>query len=195
MGNEIRTTVDLDKAKQELAELMKRCDSKKATPQDLADLRAALTKHPSMWRLVGDLAAVTQRQLLEAFDVSSTFKESVRHGLGVMRAELAGEDAPAIERLLAEQAAICWLQLNITQLKYSRSDNQSTSIALADYWERRLSADQRRFLRALETLARVRRLLRSHAVQVNIGAQQVNVVGEAKPGAGHGSGKDDSLAC
>jgi len=50
--------------------------------------------------------------------------------------------------------------------------------------EGRLSAAQRRHLRAVETLARVRRLLsRIPAVQLNIatqGGQPVNVVGEVE---------------
>jgi hypothetical protein len=45
-------------------------------------------------------------------------------------------------------------------------------------WERVLASKEARYLRAIETLARVRRLLRLPAVQVNIaaeGSQQVNV--------------------
>ena len=51
----------------------------------------------------------------------------------------------------------------------------NTTIVQADFWERRLSAAQRRFLRATETLARVRRL-QLPAVQVNIAERQLNQV-------------------
>jgi hypothetical protein len=48
------------------------------------------------------------------------------------------------------------------------------------YWERRLTAAQGRYLRACESLARVRRLSRPGApLQVNIGGQQVNMAGPA----------------
>ena len=46
------------------------------------------------------------------------------------------------------------------------------------HWERCLSAAHSRFLRALDSLARIRRLPRSKTVQVNIateGGQQLNV--------------------
>ena len=58
----------------------------------------------------------------------------------------------------------------------------SISLEKARFWEGRLNAAQRRFLRAMETLARVRKL-KLPPVQVNIaapGSQQANVMGEVK---------------
>ena len=56
---------------------------------------------------------------------------------------------------------------------------QSVTLTLGMYWEKRLSAAQRRFTRACETLARVRKLSRNTpALQFNIatsGGQQVNL--------------------
>jgi hypothetical protein len=46
------------------------------------------------------------------------------------------------------------------------------------YWEWRLQAAQGRYLRACESLVRVRCLSRSAPLQVNISAQQVNVAGD-----------------
>jgi hypothetical protein len=53
----------------------------------------------------------------------------------------------------------------------------SLSLEQGTYWEKRLSSVQRRYLRACETLARVRKLAQAAPLQVNIGAQQVNVAG------------------
>jgi hypothetical protein len=56
----------------------------------------------------------------------------------------------------------------------------SGTLEQGEYWEKRLSAAQRRYLRACETLARVRKLtLGTLALQVNIaaaGGQQVNMI-------------------
>jgi len=66
----------------------------------------------------------------------------------------------------------------------------------ADYWDRYLTTAQNRFLRAVEALARVRRLARNTpALQINIageGGKQVNVQGEVtgkdtQPPTGAGS--------
>ena len=56
---------------------------------------------------------------------------------------------------------------------------RSITLTLGMYWDRRLSAAQKRFTRACETLARVRKLsLNTPALQFNIaanGGQQVNL--------------------
>jgi hypothetical protein len=80
---------------------------------------------------------------------------------------------------VGSQAALCWLKLNLVELSYSNTMKQSITLTLAIYWEKKLSAAQRRFTRACETLARVRKLSSNvPALQLNIaasGGQQVNV--------------------
>jgi hypothetical protein len=65
------------------------------------------------------------------------------------------------------------------ELHYSHVMKQSITLTLGIFEEKRLSAAQRRFTRACETLARVRKLSRNTpALQFNIaanGGQQVNV--------------------
>ena len=70
--------------------------------------------------------------------------------------------------------ALCWLRLQLIEQQYSGVQAGNMTLPQGDYWERRLSAAQRRYLRAVETLARVRRL-RVPALQVNIGEKQVNI--------------------
>ena len=61
------------------------------------------------------------------------------------------------------------LKLNLVELSYSGTMKQSITLTLGMYWEKRLSAAQKRFTRACETLARVRKLSRNTpALQFNI---------------------------
>ncbi len=85
--------------------------------------------------------------------------------------------------MLIKQVGLCWLRLSSVELKHAVNTSGSSSISQAGYWDRTLSAAQRRYLRAIETLARLRRLLRPNAVQVNSGAQQVNVANVGKKDA------------
>jgi hypothetical protein len=48
--------------------------------------------------------------------------------------------------------------------------SESIILTLGQYWEKRLSAAQRRYLRACTTLARIRKM-RLPAMQVNIAAE------------------------
>ncbi len=63
------------------------------------------------------------------------------------------------------------------QHSYTANKVGMLTLKQGEYWEKRLSSAQRRYLRACETLARVRKLAQASPLQVNIGAQQVNGVG------------------
>ena len=85
-----------------------------------------------------------------------------------------------MERLLIEHVALCWLRVQKVEGGYTAFMTQpEVVIAQADWWERKLTAAQARYVRAVESLARVRRMARPSAVQINVGDQQVNVVGRA----------------
>src|ERR671918_2384035 len=110
---------------------------------------------------------------------TAAMKECWKHRLQVLKKDLGYEEAPLLEKLLIQQAALCWLKLNLVELSYSGTMAQSVTLTLGVYWEKRLSAAQKRFTRACETLARVRKLSRNTpALQLNIatsGGQQVNL--------------------
>lgn len=148
------------------------CENPK--PEDIRAFRAALADYPKLWTLAGDLAQVARLKMLEGLK-PPIVRESVEDGMRRIARDLAGDDAPLIERLLAEHAALCWAGYYLIEFYYHRALENSVTLAQGEYWEKRLSAAQRRYLRALESLARTRRLLRPRALQVNIGAQQVNV--------------------
>jgi hypothetical protein len=92
---------------------------------------------------------------------------------------LGYDAAPALERMIIEQAALSWMRLNLAECLASEA-MAANNARQREHYDRLLSSAQRRHLRAVETLARVRRLLRPTAVQVNVardGGQQVNVLG------------------
>jgi hypothetical protein len=75
-------------------------------------------------------------------------------------AEISASAATPIERLLAQEAAICWAELQKLRATHAKLDLRP---AHAVWWIHAISAAQLRFLRAVEEMARVRRL----AVPVN----------------------------
>ena len=109
-----------------------------------------------------------------------------------------GEDLPARPHLPLEEVArlpalldvrgepgpkqhttLCWFRLSMLELRYTSVMRKSITLTLGAYWERRLTAAQKRFNRAYESLERVRKLsARVPKVQINVaaeGGQQVNV--------------------
>jgi hypothetical protein len=153
-----------------------KANRKDATKADLAELRKALDAHPDAWRILGDLAQLAMDSVVDYFykpmgEDAEAHRESARRATGAIKRDLGYKTASPLEKLLIEQVAVCWLRAYIAEI-YVTIARAGDSL---EYWNRQLSAAQRRYLRAIETLARVRRL-GVPAVQVNIGAQQVNQV-------------------
>lgn len=150
-------------------------------PQDLKALSDLLSgnRKLELWRDVASAGYLAELTVIENARATAALKECWKHRLQVLKKDLGSDGAPMLEQLLIQQAALCWLRLNLVELAYSSVMKQSITLTLGIYWEKRLTAAQRRFTRACETLTRVRKLSRNTPVlQVNIaadGGQQVNV--------------------
>lgn len=88
-----------------------------------------------------------------------------------LRKDLGGPDPTPMERLLAERAVSCWFMVNIYETVFAQS--KDLTIRQSNSQLRRIDSAHKRFLSAVATLARVRKLALP-ALQVNIGTNQVN---------------------
>jgi hypothetical protein len=104
-------------------------------------------------------------------------KEAVLKRIDQVRAELEGPNPTPIERLLAERASLCWQIANWYESSFINTEGMS--IGQADYHQRRIDKAHRRFLSAVETLARVRKLALP-SLMLNIARNQQVNVGETR---------------
>jgi len=163
----------------EFKDLVAKTDKKNPSKGDIKALRAFLKKHPELWVAAGNLTEYAALGLIVGMEMPATVRESLRQGWDALRDELGYQTAPPLERLLIEQVVLCWLRHNMLELRYTCAVDKGMTALQGDFWNRRLAASQRRYLRACETLARIRKMVRTTpALQVNIataGGQQVNV--------------------
>jgi len=161
--------------------LLDKTNKENPRPQDVKALSGLLVGNKSLelWRGIASAGYLAELTVIENARATTAVKECWKHRLQVLKKELGSEEAPLLEQLLIQQAALCWLKLNLVELSYSNVMKQSITLTLGMYWEKRLTAAQSRFARACETLARVKRLsLNKPALQFNIatkGGQQVNL--------------------
>jgi hypothetical protein len=161
--------------------LLDKTNKENPRPQDVKALSDLLVGEKSLelWRGIASAGYLAELMVIENARATSAVKECWKHRLQVLKKELGCDEAPLLEQLLIQQAALCWLKLNLVELSYSGTMKGSITLTLGMYWEKRLSAAQRRFARACETLTRVRKWSRTMpALQVNIatrGGQQVNL--------------------
>jgi len=175
---EIYTEAEYQKKIAPLCDLIKKMNKKDPDPKELALLRRAMREHPVLWDKAGDLAKSAREEIITELPMSTCTREAVSAYVRHIRNELGHESAPMLEKLLIDQVVISWLRLYGTEISYSgiRSSGRLT-LDQGAYWERRLSAAQRRFLGACTTLTRIRKMAgrTPGLMQLNIGAQQVNV--------------------
>ena len=140
------------------------------------ELRRLLSEASDLWRYVS-VAELAARSAIEEASSRKGMQEVLLANYNGMRRELGHEQATPLEKALIDHVALCWWRLQEVEQRYSKVMSQSITLTLGQYWEKRLSAVQGRYLRALTTLARIRKM-GLPAMQVNIaaqGGQQVNI--------------------
>ncbi len=167
-----------DEALDRVRGVLVKVNREKPDPQALDELRTMMREVPALPRVLCDIAQINADKLIASLVSGTATQEAMRANVEAMRAGLGYHDAPELERCLIEHVVLCWLRVQKVEHGYTQFMGQaSVVLTQADWWERRLTAAQGRYLRACESLARVRRLTRPAAMQVNIGGRQVNVAG------------------
>ena len=129
--------------------------------------------NPDEWRKLGDLMQEAADHAFKGFWLGYATKESVKRGAELLKSELGFENASTLERMLIEQAVLCHIRLGMIEHLYSRQLSGSYRFDLGAHWEMRLTLAQRRYMKAITTLARVRGLLaRSDLAEANLAGKK-----------------------
>jgi hypothetical protein len=164
-------------------EVVRRAYAPEPKPADLNELRKWLALHPSLWRGVLDLAESVKSNLVARIVSDDAARIALISNVASIREELGYSSASALEKLLIENIVVAWLRNEWLEMQTVRlMGNGETPVSVVEFWERRLSASQHRYLSACQTLAKIRRLASKYPnLQVNIATQngqQVNVAGD-----------------
>ena len=132
---------------------------------------------PRLWEILSTLSKMAVRSWVDLLASERPGTEIVRRTIEKeierKRSEVAGEDPSPLERLLAERVALCWVAATYADAEYARKLKEGMSFREGEYYSKRCEQTNRQLLKAIEALARVRRLLTP--MQVNIGQNQINV--------------------
>jgi hypothetical protein len=132
---------------------------------------------PRLWEILSTLSSLAVRSWVDLLAPTGPGSEITRRTIEKeierKRSEVAGEGSSPLERLLAERVALCWLAANYADAEYTRKLKAGMSFREGEYYSRRCEQTNRQLLKAIESLARVRRLLTP--MQINIGQNQINL--------------------
>lgn len=147
---------------------------------DRGDARAAraiqtlVNEMPDLWEGCGNVATAAEEALVNLHAGRSVLaREALRKKLRDMRAALAGPSPSPLEQLLVERVVMCWLHSYQADMVYARAVGQLPPQQV-ELYHRRQDRAARQYLKALRSLADVRRLL-IPVVQLNVAQKQVNV--------------------
>jgi hypothetical protein len=178
---------EADKIRERFRALLTKANKEHPRSSDVQALRELLdgNKALKLWQNCMGMGELAENQALDTItddsDSGHGSRECWKQRLRAMRADLGHDTSTPLERLLIQQVTLCWLNLSLLEYRHVNIMKQSITLTLGAYWDKRLSMSQRRFTRACESLARVRRLSRRIPIQVNIaaqGGQQINVAAE-----------------
>jgi hypothetical protein len=155
----------------ELRALLVAVNKDKPKSEDIAKLNKLISELPNLVAVIGDLTSQAELKILEnAFSKDKAYILILSKSLKQMRHDMGYEQASVIEKSLIEHIVLCWLRLQTTEMRYEQAI-KSAGLTEGAYWEAKLSSNQKRYLRSVETLARIRKL--GISIQVNVAQNQV----------------------
>jgi hypothetical protein len=171
-----------DKIEQEIDEffgLIDKIDRKNVDKADIQRAQELVRKYPEISSCTLGMAGIILKQFLDKLNPQKSQQLFFEAETLNLKKELGYATSNQIEKLLIDQILLCWAGVNYTERRVSRMLTEGNyTYESGRYWQETLTRYQNRYLRAIETLARVRKLNKSIAVQFNIatdGGQQVNV--------------------
>jgi hypothetical protein len=131
------------------------------------EFRKFLKGDPEYVDTFGNMARDAERALIKkATGENLVIREIYAAKLAALRAELAGPQPNAIERLLVERVVACWFQVN--HADGIAAWTEQCTLEQGDYHQRRQDRAHKRFLSAVKMLATIRRLALPIRVDVNV---------------------------
>lgn len=135
-------------------------NKEKPKPEDVEALNKIFDESPHVWQQVGNLAARVKDSII-AMQCSQNHLviEATKRKVAEMRDRLGWKDASRLEKIVIEQVCMNWLRLNHLELVHEQKTRESHTVAVGEHWDKLLTQAQKRYLRACESLAKIRKLL------------------------------------
>ncbi len=150
-------------------------------PRAASEMLALCQAFPDYWKRIGGLEYSAEHawlRLMAPGDAPGAQfnREHITKELDGRRKALRRDGDSPLEQLLIDRLLSAWLQAMYTDMRYAHflGQNEGT-FKQGEYHQKNAERAARQLLRAVQALATVRRLIAP--TQVNIGQNQINVVG------------------
>ena len=135
-------------------------NKEKPQKKDIEALDKLFEESPHIWQQVGNIAARVKDSIISAQSGNSHIViEATKRKVADLRDKLGWNDSSQLEKIIIEQVCLNWLRLNALELTHENKLRESHTLPVGEHWDKLLSQAQKRYLRACESLAKVRKML------------------------------------
>jgi hypothetical protein len=137
-------------------------NSQKPSPRDIDELIGLLRDNEEITRYLPGISTVVLNTLIAKFTKGTGNNTAYKAKIELMRHDLGIKDATGIERHLIERVIICWLHLQQAELQLALTTEGTFIMKEAEYQDRMVMRAHARYIRAVESLERVRAMVKAN---------------------------------
>lgn len=151
---------EFDNQEEQRLDLFERTNCANPNPKDVALVKEVFDKMPVLYRLNGNLQDQIFTRILNSATRNSVFtRMAAERAIEEMKAEFGYHSATFIEKMLIDEILMRWLRLQVMENDHISATYEEHTFAKGIYYDKRLHLAQERYLKAVTTLAKVRKMI------------------------------------
>jgi len=152
------TTRTKPKKLETINELIKLTDKENPRPEDLKRIRERLVENSSLVE-INEVSERAFNTVIKSYSSSALVKELYERQIKIKRDALGYESENVMVQMLINQVILCHIRLNAFEGFHAGRVQESLTLGWHEHYDKMLSSYQRRFIKACESLAKVKNLL------------------------------------
>ncbi len=144
----------------DFSSLVERTNKANPKEKDMRKLKEYFDNNPSLALQIGNVNKTIFDSILETMAGESAFgRETMQRYIKNMKTELGYHTSTFVEQMLIDEVVMRWLRLQSMEHDHKNVTYREHRFAEGLYYDKRLHLAQARYLKAVETLAKVRKMI------------------------------------
>jgi hypothetical protein len=152
-------TVEI-KNTEDLRALVKRIDKDNPKSEDLEALSKEMDEMPELFFDIGNAQKNVFERVLESGVTTRFARECALRYIEEMKTQMGYQTSTFVEKMLIDEIVMRYIRLQMAEASYqSHVIDKSHSLEIGTYHEKIVEQAQKRYIRAIETLVKVRKMI------------------------------------
>ena len=179
--NEIVNITDKEKVKEKLIqkfyEYYYAIDPKTPNQAQIKELKRFIEEYPAfIWEETANLTNIVIKDYITGTSKNKVFKAVLEESMKIIKDQLNYDNSSIIEKMIIDSIVVSWLQLQHMEGTFTKSlYDQGFDGKEKKFWDQLLTSAQKRYLRAIDSLVRLRKTGVNLQINIasNVGTQKV----------------------